>query len=259
MPPYSREIEASSFCCLEVGRATRKQVGQHLGRRPRERRVPGGVRREVRKTDDRLEVGIHVRGARVEVEVLRVPASDGSVVQGHVEQRERPRSPHLAELGASGHRARRGSSSGQEAWECWGRRPTCWRWRAPRASRDRRTVCTSATSRAIKADEVDGGGPGRSLTMSAGVIIQVRTLPKTGSIGGRAGTSMLFHGISPRAAAAFANACHSAGEPPAVLMPSVPARATNTAATACPSARPAAMSLAVALPRGARPAAARRP
>ena len=84
--------------------------------------------------------------------------------------------------------------------------------------------------------------------MSAGVIIQARTLPKNGSIGGRAGMSMLFHGISPRAVAASASACHSAGEPPAVRMPSAPARATNTAATACPSARPAAMSLAVAFP-----------
>ena len=40
----------------------------------------------------------------------------------------------------------------------------------------------------------------------------------------------------------------SAGEPAAVRMPSVAARATSTAATAWPSASPAARSLAVALP-----------
>ena len=59
---------------------------------------------------------------------------------------------------------------------------------------------------AICADEVDGGGPGRSRTMSSGVIIQVRTLPKSGSIGGRGGVSMLLQGISPRASAPSASA-----------------------------------------------------
>jgi hypothetical protein len=84
--------------------------------------------------------------------------------------------------------------------------------------------------------------------MSAGVIIHARTLPKSGSIGGRAGMSMLFQGISPRADVASASDCEIAGDPPAVRMPSAPARAVSTAATACPSATPAAMSLAAARP-----------
>jgi len=107
---------------------------------------------------------------------------------------------------------------------------------------------TSAVSCAMRGDDVDGGGPGRSRTISSGVIIQAFTLPKTGSMGGRGGNSWLFHGISPRAVAVSAIACHIAGDPPAVLIPSEAARATNTAATACPRAKPAAMSLAVALP-----------
>ena len=69
---------------------------------------------------------------------------------------------------------------------------------------------TSATSCAICEDEVEGGGPGRSRATSVGVIIQASTLPKFGSIGGRGGVSRLFQGISPRAAAASASACHCA-------------------------------------------------
>ena len=84
--------------------------------------------------------------------------------------------------------------------------------------------------------------------MSSGVIIHARTLPNAASIGGRGGDSRLRHGISPRAVAAAARAANSAGEPPAVRMPSVAARAVNSAATALPSARPAARSLAVARP-----------
>ena len=80
------------------------------------------------------------------------------------------------------------------------------------------------------------------------VIIHVRTLPNCGSIGGRGGDSRLFHGVSPRAATAFESACVWAGVPPAVFMPSAAARAAKIGATALPSARPAAMSLAVALP-----------
>jgi hypothetical protein len=67
-------------------------------------------------------------------------------------------------------------------------------------------------------------------------------------MGGRGGVSRLVHGVSPRAAVAFESAWTRAGDPPAVLIPSVAARATNTGATAFPRARPAAMSLAVALP-----------
>ena len=107
---------------------------------------------------------------------------------------------------------------------------------------------TSASSCAIWAEDVDGGRAGRSFTTSVGVIIHARTLPKFGSIGGRAGDSRLFQGTSPRAAAASARACHCAGVPAAAPIPSVPARATSTAATALPSASPAAMSLAVARP-----------
>src|SRR4249920_1629411 len=78
---------------------------------------------------------------------------------------------------------------------------------------------TSASSCAIFPDDVEGGAGGRSFTMSVGVIIQAFTWPNRGSIGGRGGDSMLFHGVSPRAAAAFASACTRAGLPPAVLMP----------------------------------------
>jgi len=68
--------------------------------------------------------------------------------------------------------------------------------------------------------------------MSVGVIIHARTWPNSGSIGGRGGVSMLCHGISPRARALSAIACQIAGEPPAVRIPSEPARATNAVATA---------------------------
>ncbi len=81
---------------------------------------------------------------------------------------------------------------------------------------------TSASSCAIWAEEVDGGGAGRSFTTSVAVIIHARTLPKFGSIGGRAGDSRLFQGTSPRAAAASARACHCAGVPAAAPIPSVP-------------------------------------
>ena len=84
--------------------------------------------------------------------------------------------------------------------------------------------------------------------MSVGVIIQARTWPKAGSMGGRGGDSRLCHGISPRAVVALERACVAAGVPPAVRIPSVAARAANTGATALPRARPAAMSLAAALP-----------
>ena len=46
---------------------------------------------------------------------------------------------------------------------------------------------TSASCCRICADEVDGGGPGRSFATSLGVIIQAFTWPKFGSIGGRGG------------------------------------------------------------------------
>ena len=107
---------------------------------------------------------------------------------------------------------------------------------------------TSASSWAISGDDVEGGGAGRSATICSGVSIHARTLPKNGSIGGRAGLSMLCHGMSPRTAARAGSVAHSAGEPPAAPMPSEAARATNIAAMARPSATPAAMSLAVALP-----------
>src|SRR6476646_819399 len=60
--------------------------------------------------------------------------------------------------------------------------------------------------------------------------------------------SWLTHAISPRAVAEAAIAFHIVGEPPAVRMPSAAARARKTAATDFPTARPAAISLAVALP-----------
>src|SRR5580765_4764829 len=78
------------------------------------------------------------------------------------------------------------------------------------------TAClTSARSFAISADDVDGAKPGRSLTMSSGVIIQALILPNSGSIGGRGGFSRLLHGISPRALTASDNACVAAGVLPA--------------------------------------------
>src|SRR5687767_3113634 len=111
------------------------------------------------------------------------------------------------------------------------------------------TACfTSASSWRICSDDVDGGGPGRAARTSAGVIIQVRTRPKFGSIGGRAGDSWLLQGTSPCAIAESVSACQSAGLPPAVRMPSFAARAMNAVATALPNATPAAMSLADALP-----------
>jgi len=91
---------------------------------------------------------------------------------------------------------------------------------------------TSASSRCINADDVDGGAGARSLTISAGVISHARTLPNAASIGGRAGVSMLCHGVSPRAVAAAASDAKSAGDPGAVRIPSTPARVENTAATA---------------------------
>ena len=84
----------------------------------------------------------------------------------------------------------------------------------------------------MSADEVDGASPGRSLTMSSGVIIQALTFPKSGSIGGRGGISRLFHAISPRATVLSASAFHSAASPPAAPMPSAFARAMNTGAIA---------------------------
>ncbi len=107
---------------------------------------------------------------------------------------------------------------------------------------------TSASSCRICSEFVDGGAGGRSLAKSVDVIIHACTWPKLGSIGGRAGDSRLFHATSPRASAALASACHCAGVPPAVRIPSAPARATSAAATAFPSASPAATSLAVARP-----------
>src|SRR5437762_5111416 len=107
---------------------------------------------------------------------------------------------------------------------------------------------TSATSWAIWAEDVEGGAGGRSATMSPGVISHGCTSPKFGSIGGRAGISRLFQGISPWATALSANACHWAGVPTAFFMPSAPARVRKTAATDFPSANPAAISLAVARP-----------
>src|SRR5256885_9692437 len=93
--------------------------------------------------------------------------------------------------------------------------------------------------------------------MSVGVIIHVLTLPKSGSIGGRAGISRLDHAISPRAAALSLIACHTAADPPAVFMPSFAARARNTAATHLPNPRAAARALRVAFPEHR--AALRRP
>ncbi len=87
---------------------------------------------------------------------------------------------------------------------------------------------TSARSRCISGDVAIGGGPGRSLTSSSGVIIQVFTLPNSGSIGGRAGMSWLIHGTSPRALAASVSDCQIAALPPAVPMPSALARVMNT-------------------------------
>src|SRR4029077_11664489 len=81
------------------------------------------------------------------------------------------------------------------------------------------TSLTSATSFAINPDEVDGGGAGRSLTMSSGVIIQAFTFPNSGSIGGGGGFSSLSQAISPRADAAAAIACQIAALAPAAPMP----------------------------------------
>ena len=67
-------------------------------------------------------------------------------------------------------------------------------------------------------------------------------------MGGRGGLSWLTHAISPRRVAAAASAWICAGVPPAAFIPSDAARALNTAATACPSASPAAISLADAFP-----------
>src|SRR4029079_16737385 len=69
-----------------------------------------------------------------------------------------------------------------------------------------------------------------------------------GSIGGRAGISLLIHATSPRAVAESASAFHKTGEPTAAFIPSAAALARKTVATDFPSARPAARSLAVALP-----------
>src|SRR5450631_844468 len=74
-------------------------------------------------------------------------------------------------------------------------------------------LLTSAVSCAICVDDVEGGGPGRSATTSAGVIIQDFTFPKNGSMGGRGGFSRLFQAVCPRATAASANACHCGAEP----------------------------------------------
>src|SRR5512141_77736 len=60
--------------------------------------------------------------------------------------------------------------------------------------------------------------------------------------------SRLTHAISPRAVAESASAFHNTADPPAVRMPSDAARARKSVATDFPSARPAARSLAVALP-----------
>src|SRR5207244_3839835 len=110
-------------------------------------------------------------------------------------------------------------------------------------------VClTSDNSCRIWADEVDGGAGGRSVVTSADVMSHACSRPKFGSIGGRGGDSWLIQGISPRATALSASACHWAALPTAFLMPSAPARAMSVAATALPNASPAAISLAAALP-----------
>ena len=67
-------------------------------------------------------------------------------------------------------------------------------------------------------------------------------------MGGRRGVSRLVHAISPREVVASAKVCHCAGVPTAFFIPSPPARAITSPATAFPSARPAATSLAVARP-----------
>src|SRR3989454_430797 len=111
------------------------------------------------------------------------------------------------------------------------------------------TVClTSDNSCRIWADEVDGGAGGRSVVTSADVMSHACSRPKFGSIGGRGGDSWLIQGISPRATALSASACHWAALPTAFFMPSAPARAISVAATALPNASPAAISLAAALP-----------
>src|SRR5258705_6291552 len=107
---------------------------------------------------------------------------------------------------------------------------------------------TSAVSSFICCDAVDGGGGGRWATISAGVMFHARTWPNNGSIGGRAGMSWLTQATSPRAVAESASAFHKTADPPAVFIPSPAARARNTVATDFPRARPAARSLAVALP-----------
>src|SRR3989449_1753527 len=71
------------------------------------------------------------------------------------------------------------------------------------------TVClTSDNSCRIWADEVDGGAGGRSVVTSADVMSHACSRPKFGSIGGRGGDSWLIQGISPRATALSASACH---------------------------------------------------
>src|SRR5439155_6651131 len=63
--------------------------------------VAGDVGGEVGETGLGFDLGIELRGARAEVEVLRVPAGDSGVVQRHIEQSVHARGSHFAVAGGA--------------------------------------------------------------------------------------------------------------------------------------------------------------
>src|SRR5579862_591734 len=96
--------------------------------------------------------------------------------------------------------------------------------------------------------EVEGGGPGLNDTTVAESNKKGFTFPNNGSIGGRAGTSRLFHGVCPAAAVWVARPAQMVAFPTATLALSVLARAINRSATCLPKASPALTSLRAAAP-----------
>ena len=71
---------------VEVGCAAGEEIGQDVGCGGGEVGVAGDVGGEVGEAGLGLDLGIELRGARVEVEVFCVPAGYSGVVQRHVEQ-----------------------------------------------------------------------------------------------------------------------------------------------------------------------------
>src|SRR5260221_14388452 len=61
--------------------------------------MSGGVGGEVREADGGLDARVEVRRPRIEIDVLRLPASDRGVVERHVEEGEGARRADLAEAG----------------------------------------------------------------------------------------------------------------------------------------------------------------